>query len=57
MGEPGYGAARLDAGDFLGRPCLPRDGASLGRGRDSDTEWAKLGLDVRVVLFRKGKRL
>lgn len=39
------------------------DRACLGLARHlgaaamtSDTEWAKLGLDVRVVLFRQGKR-
>lgn len=38
------------------RACLAMARHLSAIAMTSDTEWAKLGLDVRVVLFRKGKR-
>lgn len=41
---------------FADRACLAMARHLDAVAMTSDTEWANLGLDVRVVLFREGKR-
>ncbi len=41
---------------FADRACLAMARHLSAVAMTSDTEWAKLGVDIRVVLFRKGKR-
>jgi PIN domain nuclease of toxin-antitoxin system len=41
---------------FADRACLAMARHLDAVAMTSDAEWANLGLDIRVVLFRKGKR-